>query len=122
MNIVKTSLTIAVLTFGIVTSVSAETYASANESKESKLCVTAATGSKIGMYVEARDYKPSTMGQKNLRYLANNLYCNGMNVADFAKSAGNNSVSAQLNRFRNTNVQIRDIVKMSHGTVHVGSK
>ncbi|MFT6529441.1 MAG: hypothetical protein ACJAZB_001084 [Psychrosphaera sp.] len=122
MGILKTSLTIAVLSLGVVTSASAATYVSADDTKESQLCVAAATESKIGMYIEARDYKPSNAGIKNLRFLANNLYCNGVNVADFAKSAGNDIVSVQLNRFRNTNVQIRDLAKMSHGTVYLGNK
>lgn len=122
MKKVIAALTIATLTLGFATAVSAASYVSADASKESQVCVAAATTSRIGMYIQARDFKPSNMVNRNLKLIANNLYCNGENVADFAKSAGNDAVASQLNRYRDTSVQIHDIAKMSHGTVHVGSK
>lgn len=123
MGIAKKGLTFLAVTFGLALSANAETYVAADNSPESKLCVTAATANKMRMHNEVRTFRASTtkgtLG-KSYRLIANQLYCNGVDIAEFAASAGNQVVADQLMKYRDSNVQIRDIAKVSHGTVLVG--
>lgn len=123
MGIAKKGLTVLVATFGFALSANAATYKAADNSPESHLCVTAATASKMKMNNEVRTFRASTskgtLG-KSYRLIANKLYCNGVDIAEFAAEAGNQKVADQLMKYRDNNVQIRDIAKMSHGKVFVG--
>ena len=127
MGIAKKGLTVLAVTFGLALSAHASdaTYVAGDNSAESKLCVAAATASKMNMRNKIRLFRasstPSTINQ-TYRLVANKLYCNGIDVAEFAASAGNQDVADKLMKYRDNDVQIRDIAKVSHGTVVVGSK
>lgn len=123
MGIAKKGLTFAAVTFGLALNASAATYVAADNSAESKLCVTAATANKMRMHNEVRTFRANTSKGtigKSYRLIANQLYCNGVDIAEFAASAGNQQVADKLMKYRDNDVQIRDIAKISHGTVVVG--
>jgi hypothetical protein len=122
MGIVKKSLTLALLTFGFASFANADTYKAVDNSIESKLCVAAATASNMKMNHAVRDFRPggklSSIGP-NYKLVANNLYCNGVDVAEFALQAGNESVANKLLKYRSKNVEIRDLAKARHGSVKI---
>ena len=122
MGIVKKGLTLALLTFGFASFANANTYSAADNSIESELCVTAATASKMKMNQTVRKFRPgataSSIGS-NYKLVANQLYCNGVDVAEFALQAGNEPVATKLQKYRNKNVEIRDLAKARHGSVKV---
>jgi len=120
MGIAKKGLTLVALTFGMALSANAATYQAADDTLESKLCVTAATGSKLKMNKAIQQFRSGTNVTANYRIVANKLYCNGVDVAEFAATAGNYAVAEKLEGYRSSNVQIRDIANISHGSVHVG--
>ncbi len=126
MGIAKKGLTFVALTFSMALSANAATYIAADDSPESQLCVTAATASKLKMNRAVKDFQPGTSHAeigKSYRLVANNLYCNGMDVAEFASQAGNKAVADKLQQYRSSDVSIRDIAQVSQGNVYVsGSK
>lgn len=122
MNNVKKALLATALTFGFASMAQATTYTAADDSAASKLCATAATASKMQMHREVAGFTSNIMTAKNYRLIANELYCNGQNVADFARQAGNIHVAEKLETYRSKYVQIRDIASTRNGNVHVGSK
>ena len=122
MGIVKKGLTLALVTFGFASYANANTYKAADNSIESKMCVTAATASSLKMNNEVRHFRPSASSASighNYRLIANNLYCNGVDVAEFALQAGNESVANKLRNYRTKNVEIRDLAKARHGSVTI---
>lgn len=118
---IKTGLTVIALTFGLASAANAAQYTAADNSIESKMCVTAATASKMKMHNEIKDFSSSKLTSKSYRLVANKLYCNGINVAEFARQAGNEEIAQKLAKYRKNNVQIRDLAKARHGNVHIGS-
>ncbi|MBU2883808.1 DUF3718 domain-containing protein [Psychrosphaera sp. B3R10] len=122
MGIVKYGVSVIVLSMTFVGASVASEYEAADNSPESQLCLAAATASKFKMHRQVADFTPTVLTSKNYRLVANKLYCNGMNVADFAKSAGNFEVANKLMSYRDNFVQIRDIADQRHGSVHIGSK
>ena len=122
MGIVKKGLTAALITFGFASFANAGIYEAADNSFESKLCVTAATSSKVKMNRLVRHYMPrATTAQMGATYklIANELYCNGVDVAEFAQQAGNDAIAIKLQKYRTKNVQIRDIAKARYGSVKI---
>lgn len=122
MSMAKKGLTFLALTFSMAMSANAATYKAADNSAESQLCVAAATYNKINMNQAVKRFMPnSSLGKmnKNYRFIANNLYCNGTDVAEFALKAGNEAVAKKLLKYRTEDVQIRDIAKVNHGTVSI---
>lgn len=124
MGIVTKGLTAIALTFGLASASNAATYQVADDSLESKLCVAAATDSKIALHKKVKDFRTVSSVSSNFRLLANELHCNGLSVAQFAEQAGNDVAAGQFEKYESTNrnVEIRDIAKVSHGNVHIGSK
>lgn len=122
MTTIKSALTIAALTLGLSTAANAATYTAADDNIESKLCVAAATATKMSMHRQISQFRPSTLTSVNYRLVANKVYCNGQSIAEFALAAGNDTVANKLKSYQKPNVEIRDIAKMRHGSVHIGSK
>lgn len=119
MKLVNGIIVLGLFVTSALSSAHAATYVAADDSIESKLCVAAATKSKIALLAQSKHLKPATLGYRNLRFMANNLYCNGVNIAEFAQRAGNDRVALQLNRYRKKTVQIQDIASVTHGKVSV---
>lgn len=122
MGIAKKGITALALTFSMAITANAATYEAADNSPESKLCVAAATQNKINMNQAVKNFMANSSlskMNKNYKFIANNLYCNGTDVAEFAKNAGNEAVAKKLLKYRSEDIQIRDIAKMNHGTVSV---
>lgn len=113
MGIVKFGVSVIVLSMAFVGTTVAAEYEAADNSPESQLCMAAATASKFKMHRQVADFTPTVLTSKNYRLVANKLYCNGMNVADFAKSAGNFEVANKLMSYRDNFVEIRDIADLS---------
>lgn len=126
MGMAKKGLTFLALTFSVAMSANAATYKAADDSAESKMCVAAATYSKVSMNQAVKRFVPNSSLSKigkNYKLIANNLYCNGVDVAEFAMQAGNDAVAKKLLKYRSEDVQIRDLAKVSHGRVNIaGSK
>ena len=124
MNNLKKAAAVMAMTMGLGFSAmaSATTYTPADNSMESELCAKAATVSKMQMHRQVAKFTPQIMTSKNYQIVANKLYCNGQNIVEFARQAGNEDVAEKLEQYRGNYVQIRDIAKRRNGTVHVGSK
>lgn len=122
MGIVKTGLAIIAVSLTFSASVYAKDYKAADDSAESELCVAAATASKIRMHSKVADFTPSIMTSKNYKLVANKLYCNGINVVQFAKEAGNFAVAEKLARYRSNYVEIKELAEIREGKVNIGSK
>ncbi|WP_416308300.1 hypothetical protein [Neptunicella sp. SCSIO 80796] len=86
----------------------ATTYVAADNSRETKLCVSAAMDSRVGFYVS---YKESGKG---IHYIANNIACNNLLIGEFADKAGNLANAAFLEKFQRSegHIQIKDYVSM----------
>ena len=122
MGIVTKGLTVAALTFGLSTTAFATEYVAADDSIESKLCVSAATSSKIGMHNEMKNFRTTSFVSSNYELVANKVSCNGMSIAEFALEAGNDVVAEKLLKFQHEgSVEIKDIAAIRRGTVHIGS-
>jgi hypothetical protein len=122
MGIVKTAVSAVVLSFSLVGVSVASEYSAADNTIESDMCLAAATASKMKMHRKVAAFTPTVLTSKNYKLVANKLYCNGMNVTDFAKSAGNFAVAQKLETYRENYVQIQDLADKRSGTVHIGSK
>lgn len=72
----------------------ATTYVAADNSKETRLCVSAAMDSRIGFYIS---YKKSGKG---MHYIANSITCNNLLIGDFADQAGNTLNANHLAKFQ----------------------
>jgi hypothetical protein len=122
MNIskVKSLLVAAALTTtSLASAKDSRTYHANENSIESKLCVAAASALRPHFNVMVDKISPSKFRNKKYRLVANKLHCNGMNVADFAAQAGNIDVANKLQSYRNSNLEIRDIVASYKGSVSV---
>lgn len=122
MGIVKWGIAVGLMSMLFTGTSHASEYVAADDSVESKLCYAAATASKLAVHRQVSGFTPSVIASKNYRIVANKLYCNGMNIADFAKSAGNFSVANKLASYRTNFVEIKDIANVRHGAVRIGSK
>ncbi|WP_438865055.1 hypothetical protein [Neptunicella sp.] len=89
----KTSFIIAAVSLPLLAN-AATTYVAADNSRESKLCVSAAMDSRIGFYIT---YKKSGKG---LHYIANSITCNNLLIGDFANQAGNTLNANHLAKFQ----------------------
>ena len=122
MGIVKSGLTVLALGLGLTAAAHAETYTAADDSLESKLCVAAATSSKMQVHSQVAEFRPSSHTSMNYKLIANKLYCNDQNIVQFALNAGNSQVAEKLDQYRGQYGEIRDITARFSGTVHIGSK
>ena len=122
MGIVKLGMSAVLLSMTVAGTAMASEYTAADNSKESKLCVAAATNNKMQMHRKIADFTPTIMTSKNYKLVANKLYCNGVNISEFAKLAGNFVVADKLASYRDNFVEIRDLADRRNGTVHIGSK
>lgn len=102
----KIQLICGALLFATTTSVfAAAQYVAADDNPTSKLCVSAAIDSPVRLEVAMRD-----LGV-NKRYVANQVSCNGMNIASFAEYAGNHANYKMLSRYRREHVSIHDLAQ-----------
>ena len=116
MNISKTKLLlIAVIltSANIAAAGTNKAYVAQNDSIETKICVAAATGSKMQMNRVVNQLSSSKLINTKYELVANELSCNGVNVAEFAAQAGNYDVSKKLMSYRTKNVKVRDIASTS---------
>jgi hypothetical protein len=94
-------------------------YEATDNSIESSICVAAATGSNLRMNALIKNISSSKFMNRKYRLVANQLSCNGINVADFAALAGNTNVANKLKSYRGKNVTINDIATTYKGTVTI---
>lgn len=95
------------------------TYLAGDDSKASQLCVAVATGNKHQVRNQVSGFKPTTMIRQNYRMVVNNVTCNGQDLVNFALNTGNYPIAEKLSKYRQGNVQIKDIAKQQkmNGTV-----
>jgi len=122
MGIVKNGLSVLTLSLVMSGAAVANTFTPADDTWESEMCVTAATSSKLNFHGKVSDLRPSVHPQQNYKLIANNLYCNNVNVVQWAINTGNDDIAERLGQYRTRHGQIQDISMMRSGTVHVGSK
>lgn len=84
-------------------------YVAADGSPETKLCVTAAAGTYNKFRRQLTSYATYSPMASRYRFVANNIYCNGYNIAQFSEDAGNMKVANQLKKYRKHNIKIYDI-------------
>lgn len=98
----------SVITFPVLAN-AATTYVAANNSRETKLCVSAAMDSRIAFYVA---YKNSAKG---MHYIANNINCNNLLISEFANQSGNTANAAYLEKYQRKqgHTQIKDYVSVN---------
>ena len=109
-----------VLAFTAASSAFADTtYLAADDSKASKLCVAVATGNKHQVRNHVSGFKPTTMIRQNYRMVVNNVTCNGQDLVNFALNTGNYPIAEKLSKYRQGNIQIKDLAKQQkiYGTV-----
>jgi hypothetical protein len=82
-------------------------YVAADNNPVSKLCVSAATESPIRFFVQAADLRLSRT------FVANNITCNGIHIASFAKQAGNEQNYRHIIFYRRGQVEISDIAQLT---------
>lgn len=125
MNNLKKAAAVMAMTMGLGFSAvaSATTYTPADNSIESELCATAATATKMQMHRQVAKFTTNIVTSKNYQIVADKLYCNGTNVVEFARQAGNDDVADKLESYRGNYVQIREIAEQRlNGSVRIGSK
>lgn len=116
MNISKTKLlliAVSLTSANIAAAGTNKAYVAQNDSIETKICVAAATGSKMHMNRVVNQLSSSKLINTKYELVANELSCNGVNVAEFAAQAGNYDVSKKLMSYRTKNVKVRDIASTS---------
>ena len=114
MNISQAKLLLVVLTLTTANIATAgagnsKTYAVQDNSIESKICVAAATASNARMNSIVKQMSSTKLMHTKYALIANELKCNGINVANFAAQAGNIEVANKLKSYRAKNVEILDI-------------
>ena len=122
MGIVKNSISVLAVTLVMSAAANAATYTPADDTWESELCAAAATSSTLTMHSKISDIRTSVIPPQNYKLIANHLFCNNMNVVQWANSTGNTEVADKLDKLRSRHVEIQDITKVYSGAVHVGSK
>ncbi len=125
MNISKVKVllvALALTTANLASAGDSLTYVASDNSIESKLCVAAATASKTRVNTIVKQVSSTKLTRKNYTLVANELSCNGINIADFAAQAGNIAVANKLKSYRTKNVEIRDIASTFTGSVSVSGE
>ena len=84
-------------------------YVAGDANPETKLCITAAVGSYTKFKRQMTDYATYSPMSTKFRFVANNIYCNGYNIAQFSEDAGNTLVANKLKKYRKHTVKIYDI-------------
>ena len=122
MNFYKVKLMVVVFsltTANVATAGNSRTYVANDDSIESKICVAAATGSKLHLNSKVKDLSTTKLMSTKYQIVANNLNCNGINIVDFAEMAGNIQIANKLKSYRIENVEIRDIAAIYNGNVAI---
>ncbi|MFQ3190987.1 MAG: hypothetical protein ACI89W_000262 [Gammaproteobacteria bacterium] len=122
MNFYKVKLMVVVFsltTANVATAGNSRTYVANDDSIESKICVAAATGSKLHLNSKVKDLSTTKLMTTKYQIVANNLNCNGINIVDFAEMAGNIQIANKLKSYRIENVEIRDIAAIYNGNVAI---
>lgn len=88
-------------------------FVESDNSFESNICVAAATMNKRKLTTKLDTAIPGNMKASKLQFVANELTCNGMPVAEFAFQAGNYEVANVLAEYERNNVKILDIAQLS---------
>nr|WP_297349216.1 DUF3718 domain-containing protein [uncultured Glaciecola sp.] len=110
---------ITLTTTNIATAGNSRLYVANDNSIETRICVAAATGSKLRLKSQIDKISSSKLMSPKYRMVANQLNCNGINVADFATLAGNIEVANKLRSYRSNSVEIRDIAAVYNGNVTI---
>lgn len=113
--------TIATLFFAGSAAVSANTpvYEAADSSYESQLCVSLTKASTLKASRLIADAHISKMPSLDYRLVANNITCNGENIADFARQVGNDKLANRLAQYQVRYGQIKDIAAKQNGNVNL---
>jgi hypothetical protein len=117
-SIVKLIMVMLTLTTANITTAGNSRLDVANDnSVETKICVAAAISSKLRLKSQIDKISSSRLMRPKYRLVANQLNCNGINVADFATLAGTIDVANKLKSYRSNSVEIRDIAAVYNGSV-----
>jgi hypothetical protein len=122
MNFSKVKLLLVMCTLttaNLATAGNGRVYFANDDSIESKICVAAATASKLRMNSQVRQISSSKLMSTKYQLVAKKLNCNGINVADFAELAGNTDIANRLKSYQNKSVKIRDIAAIYNGNVTI---
>lgn len=122
MNMTKAKLLLVAVALSTATIASAgnkQSYVAQDNSIESKICVAAASASKMRMNNAVKSISPAKHMSAKYELVANKLSCNGINIADFAAKAGNIDVANKLKSYRSKNVEIHDIAASYNGKISV---
>jgi len=122
MNFYKVKLMVVVFsltTANVATAGNSRTYVANDDSIESKICVAAATGSKLNLNSKVKDLSTTKLMSTKYQIVANNLNCNGINIVHFAEMVGNIQIANKLKSYRIENVEIRDIAAIYNGNVAI---
>jgi len=101
---VKKAFTIALISLGMATAAQAGSFTAADKSISTDLCMAAISGNRAEMHNEV---KASGL---SLKFIADNVKCNGENILSYVQQYGQNSAKMLkiLDR-RNVEVNITDI-------------
>ncbi|WDE03719.1 DUF3718 domain-containing protein [Thalassomonas viridans] len=99
-----TMLLSAVAAFAFSANAATYKFVATNNEPGTLLCVSAAENNLFDYKDMAKHYRV------NQRYIANNLTCNGEEIASFAAAYGATKTAAYINRFHKGQVKITDIV------------
>lgn len=111
MKIVKISVLFLALSAVASASAMDGQYEAADNSYETKLCMTIATKSLSQVKRVITQANTSKLPSVDYKQVTQNIHCNGLHVADFAYQVGKINVANKLNKYRNTHVSIEDIAK-----------
>lgn len=90
------------------TTVQAAEYVAADENPISQLCISAAVDSPLRFLDTMRGIRVSK------GVVANKITCNGIDIIDFAKNAGNEGNYRHLSHYRRGHVEISDLAQMTY--------
>lgn len=103
---IKKIVIATLLTTTVSVSAQASELKAGDQSSETTLCLTAASGNRAAMHNEIKN------SGKSLNYIANNITCNGENILAFVDKYGKNSENMLKALDRSTrHVSITDIAK-----------
>mgnify|MGYP000527461510 CR=1 FL=1 len=107
MKTATTLLLTAATAFAFSASAATYKFVATNDRPGTLLCVSAAENNLLSYKGMSKRYRISQ------RYVANNLTCNGENIATFAATYGATKTAAYINRYHKGKVSITDIAKAS---------
>ncbi|WP_395342047.1 DUF3718 domain-containing protein [Ningiella sp. W23] len=117
MNIIKTALATSLITLSAASIAHSPKYEASDNSYESRLCVAVTQDSKGKIRNMIKQAHPSRFMSEDYSTAVNGITCNGINIADFAREAGNEKVANRLDKYRVRYGKIYDIARTKNGKI-----